>query len=76
MVENRRGEVSVAQCGSCGGIFLDAAERGVLAEQENDWHTSRGPQTQPLPRITPDMEAPPAGSPPRRARSFVDGLFD
>ena len=75
MVEQQRTGVTIAQCTRCGGIFLDRADRGDLAEQENDWHSSRGPGTRPLPRITPDMEAPPATAPVRQARSFLDALF-
>ena len=42
---------------------------------ENDWHASRdsGPVTQPLPRITADMTAPPPAAP--KARSYVESLF-
>ena len=75
MAEQQRAGVAIFQCGQCHGIFLPSADRGQLAEQENDWHTSRGPHTQPLPRITPDMASPPVYSPTREARSFVDALF-
>ncbi len=75
MSERQRAGVSVAQCGQCEGIFLDRADRGVLAEQENDWHVSQGPRTQPLPRITPEMPVPPAAAAGPSPRSFVDALF-
>ncbi len=75
MVERQPAGVTVPQCTQCEGIFLDRVDRGVLAELENDWHTSRGPHTRPLPRITPDMEAPPPVTPARQARSFIDALF-
>ena len=75
MAEQQRAGVALWQCGRCSGIFLASADRGRLAEQENDWHTSRGPHTQPLPRITPDMASPPASASTREARSFVDALF-
>jgi len=76
MAERQRAGVAIWQCGQCRGIFLGSADRGHLAEQENDWHTSRGPHTtQPLPRITADMASPPASASPGKARSFVDALF-
>ena len=75
MSERQRAGVSFAQCDSCEGIFLDRADRGDLVELENDWHTSRGQHTQPLPRITPDMSAPPVTTPTRTSRSFLDALF-
>jgi Zn-finger nucleic acid-binding protein len=67
------GEVQVAQCSSCSGIFLDRAELGVLNEAENDWHRGSSPHTEPLPRITANMTAPPRSRP--RARSFLETLF-
>ena len=67
------GEVAVVSCMSCGGIFLDRADLGNLVEAENDWHQSSGPKTAPLPRITPEMKAPPP-SPPR-TRSYIETLF-
>lgn len=67
------GEVTVHQCGSCHGLFLDRADLGALVEAENDWHRDSGPTTQPLPRITPDMTAPPPAA--RRARSYLEALF-
>jgi uncharacterized protein len=75
MTQHRRGGVDVAQCGSCKGIFLDRSELAALIEHENEWHLSSGPSTQPLPRITPDMAAPPASSSPLRRQAFIDELF-
>jgi len=66
-------DVEIARCSSCHGIFLERADVGVLSEAENDWHRGAGPQTEPLPRITADMIAPPPG--PKRARSFLETLF-
>jgi Zn-finger nucleic acid-binding protein len=68
------GDAVVAKCASCSGIFLERADVGALSEAENDWHLSSGPRTEPLPRITADMVAPPPSRP--RARSFVESLFD
>ena len=57
-------DVTVHQCASCQGVFLERADLGNLIEAENDWHRDSGPKTQPLPRITADMTRP-----RRRARS-------
>ncbi|QNN52719.1 zf-TFIIB domain-containing protein [Nocardioides mesophilus] len=67
------GDVSVHQCGSCHGIFLERADLGVLIEAENDYHRDSGPKTQPLPRITADMVAPPPKAPV--SRSYIETLF-
>jgi uncharacterized protein len=75
MATKVRAGVSITQCNECEGIFLDRAELGMLIESENDWHRSSGPHTEPLPRITTDMTAPPAYSATVRARSFIDELF-
>jgi len=79
MAVHDRLRVPVAQCQTCRGIFLRRSSLADLIETENDWHVSRGPRTQPLPRITPDMTAPPPDVAPaaqsRPARSFVDALF-
>ncbi|CAN5866032.1 hypothetical protein BH20ACT6_BH20ACT6_08220 [soil metagenome] len=78
MVVHDRLRVPVTQCQACHGIFLQRSSLADLIETENDWHVSRGPRTQPLPRITPDMVVPPDVAPPgqgRPARSFVDALF-
>jgi Zn-finger nucleic acid-binding protein len=70
-----RAGVTFAQCTKCDGIFLDRTDRFELIEQENDWHTTRAPGTAPLPRITPDMAAPPKPPNERPSRSFIDALF-
>ena len=69
------GEVSVAQCAGCRGIFLARSELGALTEAERDFHAGSGPETTALPRITADMTAPPpsARSTPR---SYLQRLFD
>ena len=71
MVERSHGRVRVRQCESCQGVFLERADLGSLVEAENDWHAHRSADTARLPRITPDMVAPP----PVKARSYVDSLF-
>ncbi len=68
------GTVEVHQCTSCSGIFLERAELGNLTEAENDWYRDSGPSTQPIPRITADMTAPPASTAPA-VRSYVELLF-
>jgi len=74
MTQHERGGVTVAQCAGCEGLFLSAADRGLLIERENDWHVSSGPTTQPIPRITPDMAVPSIATTPE-ARAFIDELF-
>jgi Zn-finger nucleic acid-binding protein len=75
MTQHRRAGVDLAQCRACRGIFLDRSELAALIEHENEWHLSSGPRTEPLPRITADMAAPPAGSTRQRSQSFIDELF-
>jgi uncharacterized protein len=75
MAERKRGGVTVVQCTSCEGLFLRRIDLGILIEQENDWHISSGPSTQPIPRIVPGMSAPPEYSATRQARSYLDELF-
>jgi Zn-finger nucleic acid-binding protein len=75
MTTHERAGVSVAQCSSCEGLFLRRIDRGLLIEQENDWHLSSGPSTQPIPRITAGMAAPTIMLEVRQSRSFVDELF-
>ena len=65
--------VPVARCSSCSGIFLERADLGNLVEAENDWHHNAGHHTEPLPRITAEMTAPPPSKP--RARSYIETLF-
>ncbi len=67
------GGVTISQCSSCNGIFLDRADLGNLIEAENDWHMHSGPKTEPLPRITATMTAPPPGPPTTRA--YIETLF-
>jgi Zn-finger nucleic acid-binding protein len=73
MTPRTLGGVSVARCSSCDGIFLERAELGNLIEAENDWHRNTGPKTEPLPRITTEMTAPPPSRP--TARAYVETLF-
>jgi uncharacterized protein len=72
MVARSHGRVTVLQCESCQGVFLDRADLGSLVESENDWHAHRSTDTARLPRITPDMIAPPSRA---KARSYLDSLF-
>jgi Zn-finger nucleic acid-binding protein len=67
------GDVTVHRCSSCRGIFLERADLGNLVEAENDWHRSSGPRTQPMPRISADMEVPPPSRP--GDESYIGTLF-
>ncbi len=72
----RRGGISVAQCSSCEGIFVSRADLGLAIEQENDWHVSSGPTTQPIPRIIPGMTPPPDyAATSKQSKSYLDELF-
>jgi uncharacterized protein len=73
MVSRAVAEVTVHRCSSCDGIFLARADLGNLIEAENDWHRDSGPKTQPLPRITTEMTAPPPSKP--TVRSYIETLF-
>ena len=73
MEQHTIGDVSVSQCSSCAGIFLPRAGLGALIEAENDWHRHSGHKTEPIPRITAEMTAPPAAPP--RVRAYVETLF-
>lgn len=73
MATRNLGDVPVSQCSSCNGIFLERADLGNLVEAENDWHRNSGPRTEPVPRITTDMTAPPPSRP--RTRSYIETLF-
>lgn len=73
MTVRSHGDVVVAQCVSCAGIFLERADVGALVEAETDWHRNSGPRTAPMPRITAEMTAPPPGRP--EARAFIETLF-
>ena len=67
------GRVTVHQCGGCSGIFLERADLANLVEAENDYHRDSGPATQPMPRITADMAAPPPQA--TVSRSYIQTLF-
>jgi Zn-finger nucleic acid-binding protein len=75
MKHHVRGGVGIQQCTSCEGIFLARADLGILIEQENEWHVSSGPSTQPIPRISAGMSPPPEYTATRQPRSFIDELF-
>ena len=57
-----RPTAEVSQCPDGHGVFLARADLGSLIEAENDWHANAGQHTAPLPRITPDMAAPPSAA--------------
>ena len=67
------GQAEISQCPDGHGVFLSRADLGALVEAETDWHRNAGQHTAPLPRITPDMVAPPASRTP--ARAWVETLF-
>lgn len=73
MVSRTFGVGQVSQCPEGHGVFLERGELGNLIEAENDWNRSTSHHTAPLPRITPDMTAPPTSRAP--ARAFVETLF-
>jgi uncharacterized protein len=73
MSSRRVGDVTVHQCSSCQGLFLERAELAHLVEAETDYHRDTGPVTRPMPRITPDMVAPPPSAP--SSRSYIETLF-
>jgi len=73
MVERPVGSGRALRCPEGHGVFLERAELGSLVDAEGDWHRTAGQHTAPLPRITPDMPAPPPGSP--SARAWVESLF-
>ena len=73
MLESSVASAIVRKCPDGHGVFLDRAELGVLIEAENDWHAAAGHHTTPIPRITPEMTAPPA--PARHTRAWVETLF-
>ena len=68
------GDGEISLCPDGHGVFLARAALGALVESEIDWHRHAGQHTAPMPRITADMAAPPAGKPP--ARAWVETLFD
>ena len=63
----------VMQCPEGHGVFLSRADLGSLIEAENDWHRNASQSTAPMPRITPEMTAPPTGR--TAARAWVETLF-
>ena len=67
--------IPVAQCEGCRGIFLQRSTLADLVDSETSWHANAGQYTQPLPRITSDMTAPPKASGGQAKRSFLDILF-
>ncbi len=73
MVSRALGAGEVHQCPEGHGVFLSRADLGNLVESETDWHRNASQHTAPLPRITSDMTAPPAGRP--QARAWVETLF-
>lgn len=66
------GFVSVHRCPGCKGVFLARSALGALVEAENDWHAHQSANTAAMPRITPEMAAPPAQT---RSRAFIETLF-
>jgi hypothetical protein len=73
-ISSSLGEGAVSSCPDNHGVFLARADLGALIEAESDWHRHAGQHTAPMPRITPDMTAPPVTKPP--ARAWVETLFD
>ncbi len=68
------GDVEVARCEGCRGIFVPRSALGALTEAEIDFHAASGWATAPLPRITEDMTAPPPA--PAAPRAYIATLFD
>lgn len=73
MVSKSLADGQVSQCPEGHGVFLARADLGSLIESETDWHRNASQHTAPMPRITADMTAPPAGKAP--ARAWVETLF-
>lgn len=73
MLPRTFGHVAVRRCEDCNGVFLDSSSLGALVEAENDWHAHQSANTAALPRITADMDSPPASQP--RSRAYVETLF-
>ncbi|MFC6285279.1 zf-TFIIB domain-containing protein [Nocardioides sp. GCM10027113] len=73
MVSRALGAAEVHQCPEGHGVFLERADLGSLIESETDWHQTSSQHTAPMPRITPDMQAPPTSRKP--ARAWVETLF-
>ncbi|MGZ4447740.1 zf-TFIIB domain-containing protein [Oryzihumus sp.] len=66
-------DAQAMQCPDGHGVFLARSDLGALVEAETDWHRNASQHTAPMPRITADMTAPPAGRVP--ARAWVETLF-
>jgi Zn-finger nucleic acid-binding protein len=67
------GDAEVNACPDGHGVFLRRADLGSLVEAEQDWHRHAGQHTMPMPRITAEMTAPPAGR--TQSRAWVETLF-
>ena len=67
------GPGQVRVCPEGHGVFLPRADLGELIEAESDWHNLASQGTMPIPRITAEMEAPPAFK--AHARAWVETLF-
>ena len=67
------GSGQVHSCPRGHGVFLARMDLGSLVESETDWHRLASQGTMPIPRITPDMEAPRTSKTP--ARAWVETLF-
>jgi hypothetical protein len=67
------GSGHVYSCPDGHGVFLARMDLGSLVESETDWHRLASQGTMPIPRITPDMEAPRTSKTP--ARAWVETLF-
>ncbi len=65
--------IHLNRCPKGHGVFLERADLGSLIEAENEWHRSAIHHTQPLPRITADMTAPPPVV--ARSRAYIETLF-
>jgi hypothetical protein len=68
------GSGQVHACPEGHGVFLARIDLGSLVESETDWHRLASQGTMPIPRITPDMEAPRTSKIP--ARAWVETLFN
>jgi uncharacterized protein len=67
------GSGQLHSCPSGHGVFLARMDLGSLVESETDWHRLASQGTMPIPRITPDMQAPRTSKKP--ARAWVETLF-
>ena len=67
------GSGQIHSCPAGHGVFLARMDLGSLVESETDWHRLASQGTMPIPRITPDMQAPRTSKVP--ARAWVETLF-